>query len=272
VKPVGVVGLGVVGGTVSRAFAQAGVRVSRYDAYKGLGRARDLQPCGVVFICVPTPIAEDGRYVLEEVWAALDTIEPHLERGTIVAMKSTVPPGTSDRLAAGYPRLAFASVPEFLLADRPMETFTRPDRVVIGARDTATTNTLAELMARVAPAAPIMFLLPTEAELVKLCSNAMLSAKVALANELFEICGRFGVEWGRVQAGVGLDRRIGPDHLTVTAERGFGGACLPKDLEGLIAAARDATYDPALLVEIAGFNRRIREEARRSLERSSAVA
>ena len=89
----------------------------------------------------------------------------------------------------------------------------------------------------------------------------MLAVKVSFANELAEVCERFGVEWSRVQPGVGLDRRIGPDHLQVSPERGFGGACLPKDLDGLIAEAATAGYDPALLRAMAEFNARIRREA-----------
>jgi UDPglucose 6-dehydrogenase len=55
-----------------------------------------------------------------------------------------------------------------------------------------------------------------------------------------------------------MDRRIGPDHLVVTPERGFGGGCLPKDLDGLIAAASAAGYDPSLLRSIVELNRSIR--------------
>lgn len=113
--------------------------------------------------------------------------------------------------------------------------------------------------------APVVVVDPTEAELAKLCSNALLSAKVAMANELYEICDRYRVKWGRVQAVVGLDRRIGPDHLEVTKERGFGGVCLPKDMDGLVGAALRAGYMPTVLTEIASFNRRIRLEAQLSL-------
>ena len=81
-------------------------------------------------------------------------------------------------------------------------------------------------------------LTPTEAELAKLAANAMLAAKVSMANELALVCERFGVEWSNIQSAVGLDRRVGLDHLTVTTDRGFGGGCLPKDLDGLIAASR----------------------------------
>jgi UDPglucose 6-dehydrogenase len=259
--PVGVLGLGNVGGAVARAFSDAGLATRAFDSGLGIGRHEDLSDCEVVFVCVPTPGTESGAHDPSIVWSAIGQAEPHLRRDAVVAVKSTVPPGTCAALARSFPHLDIAHVPEFLVQARPDETFTRPDRVVIGAGSEATAGLLRALMGRVAPTAPILVTDPTEAELIKLCSNAMLSAKIAMANELAEVCGAYGVDWRRVQPGVGLDRRIGPDHLTVSAERGFGGSCLPKDLDGLIAAARSAGYDPTILEEIAASNRRIRHEA-----------
>lgn len=264
--PVGVVGLGVVGGTIAAAFREAGVHTLGYDPYLAVGSPAGLGPCRVVFLCVPTPSVEGDGYDLSAVWTAVHQVEPHLVRGTLVAVKSTIPPGTCAGLQQAFPRLLFASVPEFLVATRPKETFTRPDRVVIGAPTPEAAAILAGLMALVAPAAPQVVVRPDEAEMVKLCSNAMLSAKVAMANELHEICSLYGVAWTRIQAAVGLDRRIGPDHLTVTPERGFGGECLPKDLNGLIAAGRETGYEPDVLAAIAAFNRRVRREAARRSE------
>jgi UDPglucose 6-dehydrogenase len=260
-RPVGVIGLGLVGGTVAEAFEGVGVPVRGYDRYRDVGRAGDLWECGVVFLCVPTPGREDGSHDLREVWSAVEEVEPYLGEGSVIAVKSTVPPGTSDLLKAAFPRIEFASVPEFLTAARPMETFTHPDRVVIGSSSSEVASRLGELLRRVAPEAPIVALRPVEAELVKLCSNVLLAAKVTLANELANISGLFGVSWSRIQGVVGLDRRIGPDHLTVSAERGFGGMCLPKDLDALIAASRAGGYGPPILEEIARFNREIRYQA-----------
>jgi UDPglucose 6-dehydrogenase len=270
-RTVGVVGLGVVGGTVARAFADVGVEVSGYDRYLEIGAAQDLAGCSVVFLCVPTPSNDGEGHDLTEVWSAMREIEPHLGQGTVVATKSTVPPGTSDALKEAFPRLEFVVASEFLVATLPMETFTHPDRIVIGARSGEAATIVADLLTRVAPTAPVVVVSPTEAELVKLCANAMLAAKVAMANELFEVCRRFGVSWSRIQGVVGLDRRIGPDHLTVTPERGFGGACLPKDLDGLIAASRGAGYAAPMLHEIATFNRDIRQDVALNAEAEQAA-
>jgi UDPglucose 6-dehydrogenase len=257
---VGVVGMGIVGGTIASRFEHAGFSVQGYDPYLEIGAPELLGKCSIVFLCVPTPSAGDGNHDVAAVWAAMHAIEPHLRAGTIVAMKSTVPPGTCTTLKAAFPRLNMASVPEFLVANDPISSFTQADRIVIGASSPEVAADISGYFAVVAPGVPTCFVAPGEAELIKLCSNALLAAKVSLANELSDICDRFGVAWPRVQAIVGLDRRIGRDHLTVTPERGFGGQCLPKDLDGLIAAARDAGYMPQLLERIADFNRSIRNE------------
>ncbi len=158
---IGVVGLGVVGGTAEAAFRAAGVETRGYDRYRGIGTAADLAPCAVVFLCVPTPSGPDGGHDLTEVAFAVREIEPHLEPGTVIAIKSTIPPGTCDDLAARHPQLEFASVPEFLVASRAVESFVRPDRIVIGARSPETAATLAGLMKTIAPEAPVVVLEPS---------------------------------------------------------------------------------------------------------------
>ena len=257
-EPVGVVGLGVVGGALKEALEATGIVVRGYDPYQGEGAPERLSPCSLVFVCVATPSSESGALDTSAVWKAVRDVEADLADGTIVAVKSTVPPGTSVALALDFPRFEFVSVPEFLVAARPLESLTRPDRVLIGAGSDTAARVVADMMRRVAPGAPILRLSPTEAELAKLFANAMLATKVSMANELALICDALGVTWSNVQAAVGLDQRIGLQHLSVTPERGFGGGCLPKDLDGLIAAARQAGYDPWLLPGLSAFNNWVR--------------
>lgn len=257
-RPVGVVGLGTVGGTLLDALERAGIAARGYDPYLEVGAPEELSGCSPVFVCVPTPGGPGGELDTSAVWKAVRDVEACLADGTVIAVKSTVPPGTCEALSADFPRFAFASVPEFLVSARAMETLTRPDRVLIGAESPDVASAIAEVMRRVAPGAPILVLAPTEAELAKLSANAMLAAKVSMANELALICERFGVEWSSIQAAVGLDRRIGPDHLTVMPGRGFSGGCLPKDLDGLIAAAKARGYVTSLLSILSSFNGWIR--------------
>ena len=131
---VGVVGLGTVGGTLRDALEAMGSRRRVTTPIWVWARPR----CSLIArwcSCVsrhrrrPT-----GELDTSAVWKAVRDVEANLADGTIIAIKSTVPPGTSDALRIDFPRFEFASVPEFLVAARPMETLTHPDRVVIGAR------------------------------------------------------------------------------------------------------------------------------------------
>ena len=255
---VGVVGLGTVGGALVKALEERGVPVVGYDPYLGVSAPEALSGCSPVFVCVPTPSNESGQLDTSAVWKAIRDIEANLDDGTVIAIKSTVPPGTSKALAVDFPRFELASIPEFLVAARPLETLTKPDRVLIGVESRAAFEQLRNVMSTVAPAAPILWLRPIEAELAKLASNAALAAKVSIANELALICERFDVEWSTIQPAVGLDRRIGLDHLSVSRQRGFDGGCLPKDLSGLIAAARSRGHDALLLMAVRDFNDAVR--------------
>ncbi len=254
---VGVIGLGTVGGTLLEALRAAAVPCRGYDPYLEVGAPESLVDCQLVFLCVQTPAGEAGELDTSAIWKAVRDVEANLADETVISVKSTVPPGTCDALSEDFPRFAFAMVPEFLVAARAVETLTQPDRVVIGAPTIEVGERIRTVMRRVAPRAPILMMRPVEAELVKLSANAMLAAKVSVANELALVCERYGVSWSDIQAAVGMDRRIGPDHLNVFAERGFRGGCLPKDLDGLAAASAARGYDPPLLRGIASFNRSI---------------
>jgi UDPglucose 6-dehydrogenase len=253
-QSIGVVGLGTVGGALFEALSRAGHDVIGYDPYLKVGAPESLIGCSLVFVCVPTPSGEEGQLDTSAVWKAVRDLEASLDAGTVVAIKSTVPPGTVAALSRDFPEFDFASVPEFLVGARPLETLTRPDRILIGASTHRAFEEVRRVMVAVAPFAPILSLRPIEAELAKLASNAALAAKVSIANELALICDSFGVPWTAVQPAVGMDRRIGPEHLTVTEERGFTGGCLPKDLDGLIAAARSQGEAATMLSAIRDFN------------------
>jgi UDPglucose 6-dehydrogenase len=84
-----------------------------------------------------------------------------------------------------------------------------------------------------------------EAEMIKYANNAFLAAKVSLINELGNICKAYGVDAYEVADAIGLDGRIGEQFLRSGV--GWGGSCFPKDVNALVAAARDAGYDPQLL-------------------------
>jgi UDPglucose 6-dehydrogenase len=92
------------------------------------------------------------------------------------------------------------------------------------------------------------------AEMIKYASNVFLAAKVSFINEVGNICKLLGIDVYQVAKGMGFDDRIGDKFLN--AGLGFGGPCLPKDLKGLIARAKEVGYEPKLLEEVLSLNQR----------------
>ena len=252
---VGIVGAGVVGGTMAQILRESPVfDVRVYDPHKGYDDAGALNESDLVFVSVWTPMVGDK---LDEsaLWEAVDTVDQEVATDMIV-VRSTVLPGTMTELIGRYPDQQFAFVPEFLTEEDPYGTSRSPDRIVVGMEDDYfnAVPQLVEVMEHIAPGAPMVWTNPEAAVLVKLASNAMLAAKVALANEMALICDAYGETWDEVRSMIGLDRRIGPAHMRVTERLGYGGSCFPKDMRGLIYAARAEGVEPMILEEIERAN------------------
>ncbi len=208
--------------------------------------------CDFVFVCVPTPLHADGETELGYLLAALESVAPNLQPGSVVVTKSTVPVGTAPKIAAALGRsdVALASNPEFLREGSAVADFLAPDRIVIGAEDPAVAHRVAELYANVE--APLILSDPTSAETVKYAANAFLAAKVSFVNALAAVCEAVDADVDTVLAGVGTDHRIGTAYLQPGP--GWGGSCLPKDTRALVSVANDAGYVFDLLEGVIAVN------------------
>jgi UDPglucose 6-dehydrogenase len=189
------------------------------------------------FMCVGTPANDKNQADLSFLRAAYLSVGDYLKgQGPILVNKSTIPPGTTDWVAAvlsqvlngrGVPPIV--ANPEFLREGHAVSDFMRPNRVVIGAENQTAAEAVADLYRPLG--APIMFTDARTAEMVKYASNAFLAMKVSFINEIAAVCERIGVDVTGVAKGIGLDPRIGPDYLR--AGIGYGGSCLPKDTAAL---------------------------------------
>lgn len=193
----------------------------------------------VALLCIGTPPRPDGDPDLRQLGIAARQVAGAARADIIVAVKSTVPPGSCEALElvcadATRPgnKVRVASNPEFLREGHALEDFLAPDRVVIGAQDQDTANEVARLYP---PNAPVVICDRRSAELVKYAANTFLAVKISFANEVAGLCERLGAQASTVLRGVGLDRRIGGEFLHPGP--GFGGSCLPKDLSGFLAVA-----------------------------------
>lgn len=195
-----------------------------------------VRDASIVFICVPTPQAEDGSADLSHVDAAVSQIAPVVRPGTIIVTRSTVPVGTADRLRAiiGRSDVHVASNPEFLREGSAVTDFFHPDRILIGAHETAVRRRLGELY-DVFGVPVIVTDIPT-AELTKHAANAFLATRLSFVNAMANICEAAGADVHQMMKVVGLDSRIGSKFLS--AGPGWGGSCLPKDTRALAYVAR----------------------------------
>lgn len=259
---IGIMGAGVVGGTLAQVLRDEGYDPKIYDPFKpGLDNLSVMENLDIAFICVWTPMV-DNSMDESTVFEAVDQLcsVPDLAPD-LIAIRSTILPGTISILIDAYPEQEFAFVPEFLTEADPYGTMRHTDRIIIGTC-CGSQPELEKVLSQVSPGSPIIRMKPEEAVMVKLSSNGLLAAKVAIAVELAEICEAYDVDWETVRGGIGLDRRINPDHLRVTEEKGYGGSCFPKDVQGLIGAALARGRQPMILKEIQVANSLRRDAAR----------
>ena len=220
--------------------------------------------CSVHFVTVGTP-QRDGSDAadLQFVDAAFASLLPHLSAGDLVVGKSTVPVGTSARLAdlveAVGARLAWN--PEFLREGYAVTDTVRPDRLVYGVRDgdgesvAILDRVYASAIAHNTPRIVTGF---ATAELVKVAANAFLATKISFINAMAEIAEVTGADVTELADAIGYDERIGRRFLN--AGVGFGGGCLPKDIRAFAARADELGVGHALefLKEVDEINLRSR--------------
>lgn len=217
------------------------------------------------FISVGTPQDEDGSADLQYVLAVARSIGEHLNEYRIVVDKSTVPVGTADRVRAEIQaalekrgvstEFDVASNPEFLKEGAAIGDFMRPDRIVIGTNNPRTAELLTELYDPFNRNHDrVMIMDVRSAELTKYAANAMLATKISFVNELANLAERLGADIENVRLGIGSDSRIGYDFIYPGC--GYGGSCLPKDVQALAACSDAVDYHSELLMAVENVNKR----------------
>lgn len=209
----------------------------------------------VVIVAVGTPSAPDGTADLRAVEGACASLAPHLDANAIVVIKSTVPPGTLDRvrpiIAAGTQQpFVLASMPEFLREGSAVFDTLNPDRVVIGCDDPAARETLTQLHEPLK--APVVIVRPESAQMGKYAANAYLATRITFINQIADLCDRNGADVQEVVDVIGYDKRIGRHYWYPGL--GYGGSCFPKDVKELAAYSRKVGEGNNLFVKIDELN------------------
>ncbi len=211
----------------------------------------------VTFLCVGTPSTKNGSIdlsYLKEATKQIATTLKNKKTWHLIVVKSTVLPGTTLAVVLPLleqhsgkkvgPDIGLAMNPEFLKEGVAIQDFLRPDRIVIGFYDDRSRTTLRELYEGFS--CPLVETSLSAAEMIKYASNTFLATKISFINEIGNLCKKLNIDAYEVATGMGLDTRIGRQFLD--SGIGWGGSCFPKDVDALIAWAKEIK-EPTRIIE-----------------------
>ena len=290
-KSIAVIGQGFVGGSLTTVFSERGFTVFTYDkagkhktapggiplgnVYNNslesstgfqpkesvsllvnlLERDEDLNFSKVYFVCLPTPMYEDGSADLSIVEGVLDELAS-ISGDRIAVVKSTVPPGSTEKWNKKYESTGLKVIfnPEFLTEANALNDMRNQNRIILGG-PRPWVNTVKQLFQTAFPQVPIVKTSSTTAEMVKYMTNNFLTMKVAFANEMAQICealdnSGLNVDYDKVVEYSKYDKRLGDSHWSVPGpdgHRGFGGHCFPKDVNAMIHVSKELEIDAKML-------------------------
>ncbi|MFH1077810.1 MAG: hypothetical protein V1745_00795 [Patescibacteria group bacterium] len=249
---IGIIGLGVVGSAVKNGFEKIGHSVSVFDTKYPDSTLADVLGTEVCFLTLPTPPREDGSCDISIVERTLRDLEAN-GYGGLAVIKSTVEPGTTDRLSKEL-KISLAFCPEFLRERAAYTDFAENhDVLVIGAYSDEHHGLIRETHGSLPK--NVFLMTPLEAELAKYFSNVYNALRITFANEFYEVCTALGADYGRIKHAMVHRQNIEDAYLDCNENfRGFGGVCLPKDTKALAALVRKLGLDLKLFETIVEEN------------------
>ncbi len=239
----GFIGQGWIGKNLADHFDERGfdtVRFAKEEPYTKNEQA--LKECDIVFVAVPTPTTQTG---FDD--RILRNVLQYASKGQSVVIKSTILPGTTDKLANEYSHLYIFHAPEFLREATVRKDIDTPDRNILGIPTKhfgdEEWNLRAKKIMSVLPDAPyISICRAPEAELTKYGGNNFLYIKVVYMNMLHDLARAHGADWENIADNMKADPRIGSSHMQPVHQyahmdnkqgRGAGGHCFIKDFAAL---------------------------------------
>lgn len=210
---------------------------------------------GVYFVCVPTPMYEDGGCDTSIVEGVLKELS-EVTGKRVAVVKSTVPPGSTERWNKMFESTGLRVVfcPEFLTEANALDDMRNQNRIVLGG-PRPHINAVKQIFQTAFPKIPIVKTSSTTAEMVKYFTNVQLAARVVLSCELFQVCEALdkrglNIDYDKVKEYANYDSRLGGSHMNVPGSDGVMGArghCFPKDLNALMDVAKTVGVKPTVM-------------------------
>jgi len=240
---VGIIGQGFVGKALKAGFEKH-YEVDTFDldeSKRDVDYIEDIiDRNDIIFVCVPTPMKRDGSCdtsIVESVVIELDNLALVRQcSNRVIVIKSTIPPGTTERLNKICKHVQIIFNPEFLTEANYIDDFRNQNRIILGGPRPGITK-VKRFYSKIFPTTTIVKTGSTIAEMVKYMTNTFLATKVSFANEIKMLCDELKIDYDKVVEYATYDERLGKSHWDVPGpdgKLGFGGSCFPKDLNALI--------------------------------------
>jgi UDPglucose 6-dehydrogenase len=257
----GIIGQGFVG-TAVREGLKDFFNIETYDIAKEStcdSLETLVKKANTIFLCLPTPMDKNGTCHLGIIEPVLKELN-ELGKKTIV-VKSTIPPGTTEKWNKKYSNIDIVFNPEFLTEANSINDFKNQNRIIIGGPKNAASR-VRRIFVKAFPKVKIIKTGSTYAEMVKYVTNSFLAMKVSFANEMYQICDGLDIDYDKVVEYAQHDDRLGYSHWNVPGpdgDFGYGGHCFPKDVKALICVAVDLGIDPRMLIATNMKNNQVRQ-------------
>ena len=255
---IGVIGLGMVGEAVAYGLRRIGHEVVGVDKdpSKSTSTYAQLAKTVMTFVCVPTPLGPNFKCDTSIVEAVVEGLHQDRYCGLVV-IKSTVPPGTTDRLRQ-QTGLRIAFCPEFLRERARFSDFVENHELCIAG---TISKHEAMLIQQAHGDLPKNFvqMSPVEAELAKYFVNCFNAQRVVFANAFYDVCKQVGANYTAIKDAVCKRASVGPDYLSCNEHtREFGGACLPKDTQAFASFCYELGLRTTVFEQICLENERVK--------------
>jgi len=205
------------------------------------------QDTDAVIVCVSTPRREDGSRHMDNVYEVIEA-SPDVP----ILIKSTISLEGWQMLKDTFPNAMLNFSPEFLRAATAVDDLATADYMLIGGNSINFWNKVFDVAIEICDVEALI--------IAKYARNSFLALKVAYFNQLYDLCKALDVDYEAVKQYTAMDTRIGDSHTSITAERGFGGHCFPKDIDALIRTAQRDNVELSILKEAVEYNKRIRKD------------
>ena len=264
---VGIVGQGYVGKALKVGFKSDNIEINTYDKYlSDQSTVKDLNELilssNIIFICVPTPMKKNGECftgIVEEVVKDINILAD--DKNTVI-IKSTVPPGTTEKLNEICKNISLIFNPEFLTEANFLDDFKNQKYIILGGNK-KDLDLVENLYSIIFPEIKINRTTSINAEIVKYFLNTYLATKVSFANEMKILCDHVNADYNQIVNLVIQDNRIGKSHLMVPGpdgKLGFGGSCFPKDINALLTFSKSLNIEMSVIESAIKANLKVRPE------------